>query len=177
MLVGLAGCEPRWSDHTPNPRFALECGHAEAACQSCHPADEPLGAVDTACASCHLDERPSSHDPATTAVCEDCHADSCGWDAAGYHPEGFSRPEQHGIAANLQELTEGKACGECHGADLAGGTARGCDGCHADEGHEDWRTDCTFCHGDPAEGSGAPPRTSTTAPRPPTSRSGRTSST
>jgi predicted CxxxxCH...CXXCH cytochrome family protein len=152
------GCGPAWPEHAAPSSFALECGHAEAACESCHPADRPLGPVDPACASCHLSGRPDSHDPATTAVCEDCHADSCGWDAAGFHPDGFADPGEHGLAANLQQPTDGKACGECHGADWAGGSARGCDACHTDAGHRDWRTDCTFCHGDPAEGSGAPPQ-------------------
>jgi hypothetical protein len=68
-----------------------------------------------------------------------------------YHPEGWSDPGAHGLAAKLSE----QVCVDCHGEDLTGGaSAVSCDSCHADG----WRTDCTFCHGDPAEGTGAPPR-------------------
>lgn len=158
-LWSLGGCGPAFPGHPAQGTFALECAHGEAACEACHAPGEPLDAVDPACAGCHLPDRPRSHDPEATGTCEDCHADACGWDAAGYHPDGFEAPEQHGIAANLQEPTDGKACGACHGADWTGGrSAPGCDDCHAEAGHPDWRTDCTFCHGDPAEGSGAPPR-------------------
>ncbi len=67
-----------------------------------------------------------------------------------FHPDGWSRPAQHGLAANLQ----GSDCRLCHGDALEGGTARvSCDGCH-DAG---WQKDCTFCHGQ-AGFDGAPPR-------------------
>jgi hypothetical protein len=73
------------------------------------------------------------------------------------HPPGFEEPERHGPASLLQDPTEGD-CRDCHGDDLAGGSASGCDDCHADAGHGDWQTDCVFCHGGDLEGSGAPPR-------------------
>jgi predicted CxxxxCH...CXXCH cytochrome family protein len=49
-------------------------------------------------------------------------------------------------------------CTACHGADLDGGSAQGCDGCHTDSGHAGWRSDCVYCHGG-ADGdtAGAPP--------------------
>ncbi len=69
---------------------------------------------------------------------------------ASYHPDGFADPIAHGVEAKLQI----QECVDCHGADLTGtGPAISCDTCHA----PGWRTDCTFCHGDPAEGTGAPP--------------------
>jgi predicted CxxxxCH...CXXCH cytochrome family protein len=69
----------------------------------------------------------------------------------GYHPEGFALPEEHGLAAKLQE----QACVTCHGDDLTGGSVGvSCDACHA----PGWRTDCTFCHGDARSPGGAPPR-------------------
>lgn len=67
-----------------------------------------------------------------------------------YHPEGFDDPVVHGLEAKLHEQT----CTDCHGADLGGGSAGvSCDACH----EAGWRTDCTFCHGSPDEGTGAPP--------------------
>lgn len=76
--------------------------------------------------------------------------------ASSYHPVGWSAPAVHGIAAKFQE----QDCQACHGADFPpdGGTAGvSCDTCH-DVAVSDWRTSCTFCHGDPEEGSGAPPQ-------------------
>jgi hypothetical protein len=71
-------------------------------------------------------------------------------DVVRHHPDGWAEPTAHGQAAELQT----EPCVACHGADLTGqGDAASCDGCHA----EGWRTDCTFCHGDPADGTGAPP--------------------
>lgn len=149
-----AGCGERWApaEHDGNA-FPLACAHADAACASCHPADEPLGAVDPACIACHEAERPASHDPATTQQCDDCHSSACDWATVeSAHPEGYDRPEQHGLDANLQ-LSD---CTVCHGTTWEGGTGPGCDDCHTAEGHPDWRTDCSFCHGQDA--SGMPPR-------------------
>lgn len=74
-----------------------------------------------------------------------------GGDVERYHPDGYLEPELHGMDAKLQE----DACLDCHGADLNGGTSeRSCDPCHDD----DWRTNCTFCHGGEETDDGAPPR-------------------
>ncbi|MEQ1567215.1 MAG: hypothetical protein ABMA64_16360, partial [Myxococcota bacterium] len=73
-----------------------------------------------------------------------------------YHPDGWAAPELHGLAAKLQQ----DDCRSCHGEDLGpdGGTVGiSCGSCH-DAVTPDWATTCTFCHGDPAEGSGAPPQ-------------------
>jgi predicted CxxxxCH...CXXCH cytochrome family protein len=67
-----------------------------------------------------------------------------------YHPEGFGAAAVHGAEAKQQT----QACTDCHGADLAGDAGPSCDTCH-DEG---WRENCSFCHGDAVDGSGAPPR-------------------
>lgn len=67
-----------------------------------------------------------------------------------FHPTGYDDPAAHGMDAKYQVL----ACVECHGADLAGGdVAVSCDTCH----ESNWRTDCTWCHGDPDNTTGAPP--------------------
>ncbi|MCB9669579.1 MAG: CxxxxCH/CxxCH domain-containing protein [Alphaproteobacteria bacterium] len=75
------------------------------------------------------------------------------------HPVGYSSPDQHGVAANLQ--LDGD-CRSCHGANFEGGTGMSCDTCH----QVGWRTDCTFCHGGQDNQSGAPPQDvdGTTAP-------------
>lgn len=67
-----------------------------------------------------------------------------------YHPEGWERAGQHGLATNLQT----EDCRLCHGDALRGGIADdGCDGCHA----PGWRSDCAYCHGQ-RQTRGAPPR-------------------
>lgn len=68
-----------------------------------------------------------------------------------HHPDGWADSDVHGLAAKMQD----EPCTSCHGADLTGaGDAVSCDSCHEDG----WRTNCTFCHGDPTDGTGAPPR-------------------
>lgn len=66
-----------------------------------------------------------------------------------FHPLDWALPENHGQGAKFQQ----HECVTCHGATLEGDLGPSCDSCH----EVGWRTDCTFCHGDPAEGSGAPP--------------------
>ncbi|MEQ1568547.1 MAG: hypothetical protein ABMA64_23115 [Myxococcota bacterium] len=166
MSAGIvASCGDQWTPGDPPhaTAFPLECVHADSTCESCHPADRPIRALDPACVACHVDERPATHDPVTTSTCDDCHQGSCGWDsAASPHPDGFSDPLAHGLEAKLQGPAEGD-CRTCHGDDLTGGTtaeggqARGCDECHASVGHADWRTECTYCHGGVADPTGAPP--------------------
>lgn len=75
-----AACGDRWDPGAPphSETFPLVCAHAEVMCETCHPADVALGPVESDCAGCHA--RPPSHDPATTQVCADCHADNgCSW--------------------------------------------------------------------------------------------------
>ncbi len=73
-----------------------------------------------------------------------------GGGAGGHHPAGYADSDVHGHDAKFQVET----CINCHGADLTGdGDAVSCDSCHEDG----WRTNCTFCHGDPADGTGSPP--------------------
>ncbi|HHO54262.1 MAG TPA: CxxxxCH/CxxCH domain-containing protein [Deltaproteobacteria bacterium] len=161
MLV--AGCGGKWSEQDfdeVHANFPLACAHETATCEGCHAPGKPIEAVDAECIACHEEARPSSHDPETTNVCTECHAeqvDTCGWGSASPHPSGFDDPELHGLAFNLHDMTEGD-CFECHGEELTGNTAGGCDDCHTREGHPDWRTECTFCHGGVEDTTGAPPQ-------------------
>jgi hypothetical protein len=67
----------------------------------------------------------------------------------GEHAAGFGAPEEHGLALKEQQMD----CRECHGADLTGdGDATSCDDCHED----DWRTNCTYCHGGLDNSLGSP---------------------
>jgi hypothetical protein len=140
LLSSCAAFEPTPFEHTT---FPLECRHATLSCDSCHTTDltTPIAA---ACEACHAADAPESHGPERTE-CGECH-EACDWsESVSPHPGGFETPDVHGLAANLQEST----CTDCHGSDLAGGEVgvSGCDDCHAEAGHADWRTDCTFCHG------------------------------
>lgn len=77
-------------------------------------------------------------------------SDTGGGDTDGYHPDGWSASDVHGLAAKLQE----QECRDCHGDDLTGGDVGvSCDSCHP----ADWRTTCTFCHGGGETDDGAPP--------------------
>ncbi|TNE84744.1 MAG: hypothetical protein EP330_28420 [Deltaproteobacteria bacterium] len=69
-----------------------------------------------------------------------------------YHPRGWKKPQNHGLGAKIQ-LDQ---CTECHGETLDGNGEAGvdCDSCH----RENWRTDCTYCHGGDDDATGAPPR-------------------
>lgn len=66
------------------------------------------------------------------------------------HPDGWSAPDVHGMAAKFQELD----CRTCHGAELDGGIGPACSSCHP----SDWKTTCTYCHGGVASTTGAPPQ-------------------
>lgn len=68
-----------------------------------------------------------------------------------YHPKGWEAPEIHGMATKFQTETD---CRTCHGSDLMGGSSGvSCTSCHG----AGWETNCTFCHGLPADGTGSPP--------------------
>jgi predicted CxxxxCH...CXXCH cytochrome family protein len=75
-----------------------------------------------------------------------------------YHPQGYAGARLHGPETNDRV----EDCMPCHGDDLRGmsgpfpETEMNCDDCH--EGLEDWRSNCTYCHGGEANTTGAPPR-------------------
>lgn len=102
----------------------------------------PNGALDAAT----VDVLRAWIDDGATDVCDEV-VDPGG----NYHPEGWSAPTAHGLAAKLHEQT----CTDCHGANLDGeDNGVSCDGCHSDP---EWRTNCTFCHGGDDNNTGAPP--------------------
>ena len=95
------------------------------------------------------------HEPATTVTCNGCHS-GCGWDSvSSFHPDGFITGDQHGQAMKLQDANVGD-CRVCHGDELTGGDAIGCDECH-NATNPGWRTDCVLCHGGEVDNTGAPP--------------------
>jgi hypothetical protein len=156
---GCHGFERGWGDMSGYHEEHLE--EPGVVCNDCHAAIvDRSGAVVTA--PRHVDGvrdvsmfDPSMERDAATGTCTgSCHGydhDGRGWG----HVPNYEEPELHGLDANLQT----SPCGTCHGADLAGGTAIGCDDCHTREGHADWRTDCNFCHGGASGGSaGLPPQ-------------------
>ncbi len=127
--------------------------HLEVAgitCADCHSPVVDAGGVVTRPARhvdgvLDIDLAATTWDPGSQSCTVSCHGfdhDEMGW--AGGHPPGYDDPEAHGT----DSLLGASVCNTCHGADLQGGSSgEGCDDCHTDEGHADWRTDCTFCHG------------------------------
>jgi len=71
-----------------------------------------------------------------------------------YHPENFVQYEQHGYAFHQGALS----CTRCHGENYDGGVAEVCCTCCHAEVTDDWKKDCTFCHGGRDNDSGAPPK-------------------
>jgi predicted CxxxxCH...CXXCH cytochrome family protein len=143
------------------------------------------GAAEAACGSCH--GTPTNAAPTTDPAHPTVAADGCGGCHVGYtglsvnaadhvnglvevqsnHPASWADPAQHGLAANFQSPDPGQpnglhSCDACHGANgtgpAGGGSAQACDSCHAPAGFADWRTNCTFCHGDRASGRPVPPQ-------------------
>lgn len=93
-----------------------------------------------------------SYDFETKNCTQSCHGQAA-W-GGDYHPDGWISPSKHGYAF---ESAEGKACADCHGEDLAGGSSGvSCDQCHS-AGTDAWKSNCTFCHGGAENESGAPP--------------------
>jgi predicted CxxxxCH...CXXCH cytochrome family protein len=116
-----------------------------------------------ACADCHAPAAlPASHPPvaanATREDCQACHVVTGHMEGAvalNGHEDAWTdaaSPQFHAVSAN-----EGLAdCQGCHGADLGGGRVQvSCVSCHDGTLAAAWS--CVMCHGDTADGSGAPP--------------------
>ncbi len=133
------------------------CGDCHAAVPASH------GAIGSfACSTCH---QTTVADPGVLPTIIPGGAHANGAKDASAHDPGFTQSNAngvtpHGLAAlyrNLGAFPNGLAdCRACHGATLDAGIISGipsCDNCHQDFSQPgtagtDWRTDCTFCHGD-----------------------------
>lgn len=116
---------------------------------SCFPAKPTVNDTGDPDADADTDSDSDSDTDADADADADADTDS-DTDADSYHPDGWSSPSVHGMAAKCAE----QDCVACHGEDLSGGSAGvACDMCHA----SDWKTDCTFCHGGGENSTGAPP--------------------
>jgi predicted CxxxxCH...CXXCH cytochrome family protein len=125
---------------------------AYATCTQCHgfppPAPHPQNPD---CSLCHLS---TVNEDETLRLGGD-HLNG-NVEAGATHPAGFDSPALHGSAANYNDPswpTGIAACRTCHGDTLDGTAASAnisCNGCHTQNDHADWQTDCTFCHGDAA---------------------------
>ncbi|ABS26026.1 cytochrome C family protein [Anaeromyxobacter sp. Fw109-5] len=110
-----------------------------------------------ACGTCHGNPPPSPHPQMSS--CKGCHPETMATDTTldlaggkhldgvlqktSYHPDGWSNPATHGLAANADLAS----CKGCHGSDLTGGASGvSCASCHG----ASWQSNCSFCHGDPA---------------------------
>jgi predicted CxxxxCH...CXXCH cytochrome family protein len=70
----------------------------------------------------------------------------------GNHDQKFEDGQVHGP----QFMKNPASCRSCHGEKLDGGLAKvSCDKCHE---HENWTTNCAFCHGGEDNNTGAPPK-------------------
>lgn len=130
---------------------------SDGACGTCHgqAAGNPLPP-----ASSGHPQVDAGNQPIAVTGCIDCHRDTVNADGTinvaggkhvngqidgGGHPAGWADPINHGPAASggLQN------CAVCHGANFGGNgdPRKDCNACHALNGHPNWQTECTFCHG------------------------------
>jgi hypothetical protein len=164
---------------------AVADGTTPLDCDACHKTTTQLGQLSglhslhvgedgITCADCHTDvdaagtvTAPADHvdgavtlgaigwngaSETCTIACHDEDHDDAWWYGGG-HPAGYEAGDQHGTDS-LLTFVEGD-CRDCHGSDLAGGSAGvACEDCH-DAG---WTTDCTYCHGGVLDETGAPPQ-------------------
>jgi predicted CxxxxCH...CXXCH cytochrome family protein len=82
-------------------------------------------------------------------------------DVTGGHAAGYANPMVHAPDAFANIAT----CQGCHGATFDGWVGPSCNACHYEMGFADWKTNCTFCHGQATPGyaaaelkKAAPPR-------------------
>ncbi|WP_242352444.1 MULTISPECIES: CxxxxCH/CxxCH domain c-type cytochrome [Anaeromyxobacter] len=132
-----------------------------------------VGQGEAGCGTCHGLPPPAPHPSVSGGLsgCAVCHSDTVDSSGAlippsagGLHLDGFV---EGGHDKDWMDKTSTKfhaysanrglgPCQACHGADLSGGATQvGCAKCHG----AGWERNCTMCHGDPADGTGAPPRT------------------
>ncbi len=128
-------------------------------CEDCH-AQVASGSEDIADPELHVDghvdvelaSEDMSWDGGAGSCTGSCHGVPHGESTWGglYHGTAWADPDAHAWAAKSQSMV----CTNCHGEDLAGGSASTtCDECH----EEGWRTDCDRCHGGADNATGAPP--------------------
>jgi predicted CxxxxCH...CXXCH cytochrome family protein len=102
------------------------------------------------CVTCHADVIDGSGAISAPALHINGQVES-----SAYHPDEWSGPGggDPGPAFNSGQSCAGSSC---HGdaGSLTGAAARSCNDCHDSD---NWRTDCTFCHGGTDNSSGAPP--------------------
>ena len=112
--------------------------------------DDDSGAIDDDDSGSADDDDDSTTDDDDTADDDAADDDAADDDTdEGEHPAGFEAPEEHGLALKEQQMD----CRDCHASDLTGdGASPSCDECH----EEDWRTNCTYCHGGEDNTTGAP---------------------
>ena len=142
---GTPGHAPDWL--TPGSGACGTC-HGQAAGNPLPPASSGhpqvveatgLAILVTNCINCHRD---TVNADGTINLASGKHVN--GRNDGGGHPAGWADPNAHGPAANGGLAN----CTSCHGTDFAGGfSGVSCNACHASNGHPNWQTECTFCHG------------------------------
>jgi predicted CxxxxCH...CXXCH cytochrome family protein len=168
------GAKPTWSGTTCSGTYchgATQTGGkitapvwtqvtgAQVLCDSCHgnPPTKGHTASNTQCSSCHA----AVVNSANKIIAPKLHIDGK-ISATGSHPTGYNAASVH----SPDFYKDPSACKACHGSNLTGGSAKGCDSCHK---IKTWLTSCTYCHGGTDNQTGAPPedvagKTATTVP-------------
>lgn len=129
---------PRTFDHA-NTDFALDGGHQELACESCHSSDKKFSEAPQACGDCH--EQSKGHGGEKGDQCTTCHSTER-WSELSFDHDETEFPLHNSHAQT--------GCNQCHIDDRYQQTAQSCNACHALEDlHRGQRgTDCADCHND-----------------------------
>jgi predicted CxxxxCH...CXXCH cytochrome family protein len=155
-------------------------GGTISGCTACHAGPAVVhggGLVQTQCVLCH----PTTVD-ATGAIVAGGGTHANGSVDAYQHDPGWAATSAkgvtpHGLAATYQNRaafpTGLAGCRSCHGSNLdnpVAGIVPSCDACHQPyslpgTSGADWRTDCTFCHGDRARAPAGVQLTDAAPPR------------
>lgn len=126
-------------DHFATSGFALEAGHSDLACDSCHVGDKSVNKPPTECVGCHRDD--DAHDGINGEACGDCHR------VTDWKDVSFDHARDADFA--LLGAHAGLACVDCHTVPVEvsrPGTA--CIDCHADDDPHEAQLgeDCGRCH-------------------------------
>ncbi len=139
-------------DHYRETGYALEGGHRQVACTSCHTGPLYTEPLDQACQSCHLED--DVHDGLRGRDCAACH-DVSGWERDRFDHGDFTGFALRGKHDELEcenchlepadRVTLPTACFDCHRDDdpHKGQEGERCANCHNEGG---WDIDVAFDH-------------------------------
>ena len=129
--------EPQLFNHATT-NFALEGGHKQVACASCHLPGKKYREAPHACVDCHFDGQP--HKGNLGRECQNCHVVQ-GWKKVAVFDHDKTKFSLKGAHAKLE-------CLSCHVGEIYKGLSMACNDCHAisDIHRRQFGLNCETCH-------------------------------